>query len=268
MTRLDSSITFDGTFTSRAEEVANRLAALAEGFHGCDPNGAGEALTTHPQVDSVTFNREPAAGRAVAAAAASHPGPVVGRCLAEKAAPGETEPASVGECRPDGARDGMFKIGISRDDARPLPAEPPPERLVAAAESLVLGDPADPATDVGPLSSRQHHAKVTSYLDDVPLVGGKVLTGGRSDGWFVAPTVPVGLAADARACREEIFDPILPVLPFEDEDEAVRLANDSPFGLNAMCFTTNRSRGSSRRATSRVRLRSIEIFTTCSVLIN
>ena len=59
----------------------------------------------------------------------------------------------------------------------------------------------------------------------------------------MAPTVVTGLAPDARACREEIFGPIVPVLSFEDEDEAVRLANDSPFGLNAMCFTTNLSRG-------------------------
>ena len=216
-------------------------------LHGFGPHGAGEGLTTHPGVDRVTFTGESATGRAVAAAAASHLAPVSlelgGKGASIVFADADLDHAVSWSVRAAFSNAGQVCLAGSRLFVEASVYDEFLERLIAAAEALVLGDPADPATDVGPLSSRQHHAKVASYLDDVPLAGGKVLTGGRRDGWFVAPTVVTGLPADARACREEIFGPIVPVLSFEDEDEAVRLANDSPFGLNAMCFTTNLSRG-------------------------
>jgi aminomuconate-semialdehyde/2-hydroxymuconate-6-semialdehyde dehydrogenase len=112
-------------------------------------------------------------------------------------------------------------------------------RFVAAAEALRLGDPKDPGTQLGPLASETHYCKVRGYLENP---AGKVLTGGLGEGWFVRPTVVVDAPADAAICREEIFGPVVTVAPFDSEAEAVRTANDTPFGLNAMIFTENLSR--------------------------
>ncbi len=116
------------------------------------------------------------------------------------------------------------------------------ERFVAVAGDLRLGDPKDTATQLGPLASEEHYKKVRSYVDGVEADGGRVLAGGLGDGWVVRPTVVVGAPATARVCREEIFGPVAVVQPFDDEQEAVAAANDTPFGLNAMLFTEHLSR--------------------------
>jgi aminomuconate-semialdehyde/2-hydroxymuconate-6-semialdehyde dehydrogenase len=111
------------------------------------------------------------------------------------------------------------------------------DRFVAGAEAMRLGNPLAEATEVGPLSSSEHWRKVTGYLDLAVAEGAKVRTGGQGDGWWVRPTVLVDVRQDMRVCREEIFGPVVVVQPFDGGDEAVRLANDSPYGLNAMVFT-------------------------------
>jgi aminomuconate-semialdehyde/2-hydroxymuconate-6-semialdehyde dehydrogenase len=111
------------------------------------------------------------------------------------------------------------------------------ERFVAGAEAMRLGDPLDEATEVGPLSSHEHWRKVTGYLDQAAAEGAKVRTGGRDDGWWVRPTVLVDVRQDMAVCREEIFGPVVVVQPFDTDEEAVALANDSAYGLNAMVFT-------------------------------
>jgi aminomuconate-semialdehyde/2-hydroxymuconate-6-semialdehyde dehydrogenase len=111
---------------------------------------------------------------------------------------------------------------------------------VTAADAMVLGDPGQDGTQLGPLASETHYQKVTGYLDSIPADGGKLLTGGATgNGWFVRPTIAVDLPASARACREEIFGPVVTVTPFDGEDDGVKLANDTPYGLNAMLFTEN-----------------------------
>ena len=117
-------------------------------------------------------------------------------------------------------------------------------RFVAAAQSMRTGDPRDPATQIGPLASATHYAKVTGYLDGLGSDGnggGEIVCGGPAeDGtWIVRPTVIVGAPEDSPICREEVFGPVVTVTPFDNEDEAVRLANDTPYGLNAMLFTEN-----------------------------
>ncbi|HEV3363417.1 MAG TPA: aldehyde dehydrogenase family protein, partial [Acidimicrobiia bacterium] len=92
------------------------------------------------------------------------------------------------------------------------------------------------------LASSTHFEKVTGYLDGLDADGGgEVLCGGAvGDGtWVVRPTVIVGAPEDSRVCREEVFGPVVTVAPFDGEEEAVRLANDTPYGLNAMLFTEN-----------------------------
>jgi aminomuconate-semialdehyde/2-hydroxymuconate-6-semialdehyde dehydrogenase len=110
------------------------------------------------------------------------------------------------------------------------------------AERLVVGDPTDPATDIGPLASEEHWQKVCRYLDIAEAEGAKLLTGGPHEGWWVRPTVLVNTTQEMRISHEEIFGPIVTIAPFDGEAEAIRLANDSRYGLNAMVFTENARR--------------------------
>ena len=115
------------------------------------------------------------------------------------------------------------------------------ERFVASAERHVVGDPKNETTTIGPLSSRKHFEKVSGFLDELGSGQGRILTGGRAEGgaWQVKPTVVVDAPSDARICRDEVFGPVVTVTPFDTEEEAVRLANDTRYGLNAMLFTEN-----------------------------
>jgi aminomuconate-semialdehyde/2-hydroxymuconate-6-semialdehyde dehydrogenase len=116
-------------------------------------------------------------------------------------------------------------------------------RYKAAAEALVIGDPKDPATQFSPaLASHEHFTKVSSYLGSEALGGGRILTGGVGEGWGVNPTIITDAPADARVVKEEIFGPVTVATRFDTEAEAVALANDTRYGLNAMVFTENLSR--------------------------
>ena len=112
----------------------------------------------------------------------------------------------------------------------------------AKAEALKLGDPLAPGTDFGPLSSDVHYAKVAGYVNSVDQQGGRILTGGVGQGLFVRPTIIVDLPLTAPQYCQEIFGPVVVVNAFDSEEEVVRLANDTRYGLNAMVFTENLSR--------------------------
>jgi betaine-aldehyde dehydrogenase len=124
------------------------------------------------------------------------------------------------------------------------------ERLVKRVNAMRIGDPLDPATQVGPLVSEQHMHKVLSYLERGRAEGARVLTGGArvtagalSKGYFVAPTVFDNCRDDMAIVREEIFGPVMSVLEFDDEDEVVERANATEFGLAAGVFTNDLTRG-------------------------
>ncbi len=123
------------------------------------------------------------------------------------------------------------------------------ERLVKRVNAMRIGDPLDPATQVGPLVSEQHMHKVLSYLERGRAEGARVLTGGTrvtagalSKGYFVAPTVFDNCRDDMAIVREEIFGPVMSVLEFDDEDEVVERANATEFGLAAGVFTNDLTR--------------------------
>jgi aminomuconate-semialdehyde/2-hydroxymuconate-6-semialdehyde dehydrogenase len=116
------------------------------------------------------------------------------------------------------------------------------ERFVATAKALVAGDPKDGATQLGPLASEQHYRKVRSYLDGIEADGGTIRTGGLGDGWVVLPTVVENAPPAARICREEVFGPVVTIAAFDDDEDAIRSANDTRYGLNAMVFTRDLSR--------------------------
>ncbi|TFD73719.1 aldehyde dehydrogenase family protein [Cryobacterium gelidum] len=110
------------------------------------------------------------------------------------------------------------------------------ELLEPAVAAVRVGDPTDPVTEMGPLVSRQHHAFVSAYLpEDAPIAfRGSAPTGA---GFWMAPTVLLPPSRTDRCVTEEIFGPVVTVLPFHDEDDAVTLANDSPYGLSGSIWT-------------------------------
>jgi acyl-CoA reductase-like NAD-dependent aldehyde dehydrogenase len=117
-------------------------------------------------------------------------------------------------------------------------------RVVELAGTARMGNPREETTQVGPIATRPQLAKVLDYIDIAQREGAHVaLGGGRADrpecedGWFVEPTIFTGVENSMRIAQEEVFGPVLAVIPFEDEDDAVRIANDSRFGLGAGVWT-------------------------------
>jgi aldehyde dehydrogenase (NAD+)/phenylacetaldehyde dehydrogenase len=113
------------------------------------------------------------------------------------------------------------------------------EVLTAGAKKLVPGDPLDPRTQMGPLVSAEHHAKVVGYIDRGESEGARRLAGGKRDGkgFYVEPTVFSDVTESMTIAREEIFGPVVSVIPFENVDEAARLADATEYGLAAGVWT-------------------------------
>ncbi len=124
------------------------------------------------------------------------------------------------------------------------------EAFVERTNQLVIGDPLHTATDVGALVSEVHMNKVLSYIDLATLEGGTILTGGKrriikdrcEQGYFVEPTVIAGLDQNCRTNQEEIFGPVVTIMPFDTEEEALELANSTAYGLSATLWTENLKR--------------------------
>lgn len=122
--------------------------------------------------------------------------------------------------------------------------------FLSRVSALVVGDPLEPDTDVGAIVSKQHFDKIMSYINLAKTEGGTILTGGKqlnldgrcADGWFIEPTVIEGLSHDCRTNQEEIFGPVVTIMPFDAEDEALRYANSVRYGLSATVWTESLSR--------------------------
>lgn len=122
------------------------------------------------------------------------------------------------------------------------------ERLAALVGSMPVGDPSDPATQIGPMVTARHRERVEGYIRSGREQGARVVMGGGrprelSTGWFVEPTVFADVAPDMRIAQEEIFGPVLAVLTYQNLDDAVAIANNSTYGLNGAVFTSDTERG-------------------------
>jgi glyceraldehyde-3-phosphate dehydrogenase (NADP+) len=113
------------------------------------------------------------------------------------------------------------------------------ERFIEGARQLVVGDPLDPETQLGPMVDEQQAARTDSWVREAEEMGGKVLLGGRADGSFFPPTVLVDTPTTAQVCSNEAFAPLVVAFPFEDFGEAVKGVNDSFYGLQTGVFTNN-----------------------------
>jgi acyl-CoA reductase-like NAD-dependent aldehyde dehydrogenase len=211
----------------------------------------GAALVSAPGVAKVFFTGSAAVGRSVASAAAELLRPVALE-LGGKDAMLVLEDADL-ERSVEGALWGSFTncgqicSGVERLYVAAQLYEPFLERLAERAGALRIGRGDDPATDLGPLISDGARAKVEGLVADAVEHGAEALCGGRRPdvelpGWFYEPTVLAGGAPGRPVEREEVFGPVVTVERFADDDEAVRLANDTPFGLGASVWSRDLAR--------------------------
>jgi acyl-CoA reductase-like NAD-dependent aldehyde dehydrogenase len=142
------------------------------------------------------------------------------------------------------------------------------ESLVGATADLVVGDPEDEATEMGPLVSESHRSQVASFLDESaePLPVAYRHPEHEGPGWWFSPTVVAPAPPGTRLWREEVFGPVVGVTPFDDEDEAVRLANDTPYGLSGSVWTGDGARA--LRMARAVRAGVLSVNSNTSVRVN
>ncbi len=216
---------------------------------------AGAALVRHPEVPTISFTGGTATGAGIAAAAA----PLFKKVALEL---GGKNPniifadADMDEVIETSLRSSFTNQGqICLSGARILVEESVYERFlerfVARTRKLVIGDPLDPRTEQGALVSEAHLEKVRNYVRWAREEGGTIHCGGESprelparcrSGFFFEPTVVSGLPIESRLNREEIFGPLVTLLPFRDERQAVEYANGTPYGLAASIWTSRLDR--------------------------
>jgi aminomuconate-semialdehyde/2-hydroxymuconate-6-semialdehyde dehydrogenase len=223
-------------------------------IHGFGPDSAGELLTRHPGVDAITFTGETRTGEAIMRQAAVGVRDVSfelgGKNAALVFADCNLDKAIEGTMRSVFANCGQVCLGTERVYVERPVFDAFVRRLKQGAEGLRLGDPWEATTTLGPLISAEHRDKVLSYYRRAAAEGATVVTGGGvpemagelAGGAWIEPTIWTGLPEDSAVAREEIFGPCCHVRPFDDEAEAVRLANDTRYGLACSVWTENLSR--------------------------
>jgi aldehyde dehydrogenase (NAD+)/betaine-aldehyde dehydrogenase len=201
----------------------------------------GRQLSSHPGVDRVSFTGSDAVGAMIMAQAAERLTGVtleLGGKSPSIVLPGADVGQVAVETNMRWSRNGGQGCAAL---ARLLVHDSLYEDFLAASEpafrQMVVGDPWDPATNIGPMIRPEHRARVQGFIDDSLAAGGRklleVTEALPARGWFVNPVLLGDLPPDARAVQQEIFGPVAVILPFKDTDEAIRLANDTPYGLAA-----------------------------------
>jgi betaine-aldehyde dehydrogenase/aminobutyraldehyde dehydrogenase len=210
-----------------------------------DGPGVGVGIVRHPAISMVSLTGSVATGKHIAAAAAD----TLKRVHLELGGKApvivldDADPKAVAE----GLRVASFLnsgqdcTAASRVLAGPGIYEALLEELVPAVSSLTMGDPADgDAIEMGPVISERQQERVLGFLDRATSAGAEVLTGGSAGsdrGFFVQPTIVVGVGQEAEIVQKEVFGPVLTVQRLEDVDDAIRMANDVPYGLAASVWT-------------------------------
>jgi aldehyde dehydrogenase (NAD+) len=209
---------------------------------------AGAHLVQHPGVDKVAFTGSTAAGRLI--------GEVCGRLVRPVTLElgGKSAAIVLDDADLDATMRALKYVSFVNNgqtchlNSRILAPRSRYDEVVdavaALAEGLTVGDPLDKATDIGPLVSSRQRERVLNYIEIGKAEGAKLVAGGsvpadQPRGWFVAPTVFANVDNRARISQEEIFGPVLTVIPYENDREAVDIVNDSEFGLGGSVWSTD-----------------------------
>lgn len=230
-------------------------AGVVNVVHGFGGGSAGEALTRHPGIDGVTFTGESSTGSIIMRAVAPRVRPVSfelgGKNAALVFADADLDAAIAGLARSTYLNTGQVCLCTERIYVERAVFDDVAAGLAEQASRLRLGRPEDPATTTGPLISQAHRDKVMSYFDLARDEGATVLAGGGiptlgdglDGGSWIEPTLWTGLDNSQRTVREEVFGPVAALIPFDTEEEAIALANDTDYGLAAVTWTTDLTRG-------------------------
>lgn len=213
---------------------------------------ASEALVVHPGVDKISFTGSTATGRKVASLCGQNlkrfslelggksAAIVLDDANLDEVMPWIVATSTMNSCE---ACVGQTRILVPRSRHDEFVG-----KFAEGLSALKMGDPANPDTDMGPLIAERQRSRVEGYIQAGREEGAElVLGGGRlaamNTGWFVEPTLFANVRNDMKIAQEEIFGPVLCVIPYEGDDEAVRIANDSEYGLSGTVWTANQDRG-------------------------
>jgi len=225
-------------------------AGLPEGVLSIMPAGreAGDHLLRHPEVDKIAFTGSTETGKMIMKICADRMARVTLELGGKSAAvvlPDADVEAMVRAILPMSLSvNGQLCIAQARVLVpRSLEADAR-DALAAAIEALKVGDPMDPETFIGPLVSQGQRDRVEEYIAIARSEGAEVATGGGrpesvGDGWYVEPTLLAAVTNSMRVAQEEIFGPVIALIGYDDVDEAVRLANDSPYGLSGSVWSAD-----------------------------
>ncbi len=230
--------------------------------------GIGAHLVAHPGLDKVSFTGSVRTGRQVMAACGTNL-TRVSLELGGKSAAVVLDDADLDSVVGQIAslaymNNGQSCVAQTRVLAPRTRYDEVVERLARAVSEMVVGDPMDPATRIGPLVSARQRDRVEKYLHIGVTEGARLVVGGDRPadlpkGWYLQPALFADVTNNMRIAREEIFGPVACVIPYDDDDDAVRIADDSPYGLAGTVWTADAERG--LRVARRVRAGSYSVNT-------
>jgi len=241
------------TTTSLLGEVMSKVGVPAGAYNVVQGKGSitGNLLTAHKDLDAITFTGETVTGEMIMKACSvgvrdvslelggKNPAVVFADCDMDKAITETTRSCF--------ANSGQVCLGTERVYVQRPIFDEFVSRLKESASKLKLGIQHDESTDIGPLVSSSHRDKVLDYYEKAVAEGANVVLGGTApvmpgkmkDGYWVEPTIWTGLSEEATVVQEEVFGPCCHVQPFDTEEEAINMANNSPYGLASTIFTEN-----------------------------